>query len=78
MNVKRATEFNEKWGWNGFVLDNIAKGDELLFYRHLTYPFSQIMMMGVRNKERELVKLAEHDARKAIEKAKAAKNKAKR
>lgn len=45
-------------------MDTIAGGDEELFRKYLVYPWVQILMMGVKLRQRQLITIAEHDARK--------------
>lgn len=63
--VKKASDFSKKWGWQGWILDTIAKGDRNLFNDYLAYPWIQILMMGVKEREKQDVMIAEHEKRKA-------------
>lgn len=76
--VPQAKIFAKKWGWQGWILDVLAQGDERLFQLYLTYPWGQLLMMGVRQKEIQELRIAEHDKRKQEQKAETAKAKARK
>ena len=42
------------------MLDTLARGNEEVFTRYLLYPFSQVLMMGVKAKQRDLIKIADY------------------
>jgi len=62
--IKKASDFSKKWGWQGWMLDTIAKGDQDVFNKYMAYPWIQILMMGVKERERQDVVIAEHEKRK--------------